>query len=84
MGKAKRMLTPRQYAKEIGVAYTTGINWLSKELISGAVKQSLPYGDGYYYQVPAHAPRPELKAAPKPKPKEEMSGKGSRKRGDGK
>jgi len=67
MGKAKRMLTPRQYAQEAGVAYTTVMSWLQKNLIAGAVKHPLPYGSGYYYQVPADAPKPELQPGPKPK-----------------
>ena len=70
MGKAKRearMLTPRQYAEETGVAYTTVMNWLRKDLLAGAVKLPLPYGGGYYYQVPADAPQPVLRPGPKPK-----------------
>lgn len=75
MGKAKRMLTPRQYAAEIGVAYTTVMNWLSKGLLPGAVKEQLPYGGGYYYQVPADTPKPELKSGPKPRASKKSSKK---------
>jgi hypothetical protein len=75
MGKVKRMLTPRQYAQEVGAAYTTVMNWLSKGLLKGAVKQPLPYGGGYYYQVPADAPKPNLKSGPKPKATKKGNGK---------
>lgn len=73
MGRKKEMLTPRQYANNLGVAYTTVMSWLRKELIQGAVKEAMPFG-GYYYLVPADAPKPELKSGPKPK-----KGKKSRK-----
>jgi hypothetical protein len=74
MGKAKRMLTPRQYASEAGVAYTTVMNWLQKGLIAGAVKESLPFG-GYYWQVPYNAPPPKLQPGRPPK----VSKKGGKK-----
>jgi hypothetical protein len=77
MGKKKQMLTPRQYAIKIGVAYTTVMNWLSKGLLTGAAKEPLPFG-GYYWQVPANAPKPNLKAGPKPKTKK-AGKKGSKK-----
>ena len=67
MGKSKQMLTPRQYATETGVAYTTVMNWLRRGLIPGAVKEPLPYGDGYYYQIPADTPQPQLTPGPTPK-----------------
>ncbi|MET0646399.1 MAG: hypothetical protein ABW208_07235 [Pyrinomonadaceae bacterium] len=75
MGKEERMLTPRQYANETGVAYTTVMNWLSRELIPGAVKEPLPYGGGYYYQIPADAPKPKLTPGPKPKAGKAAKGK---------
>jgi hypothetical protein len=62
------MLTPRQYAATVGVAYTTVMYWLKEEKLPGAVKEPLPYG-GYYYQIPAGTPKPELKPGPKPRKK---------------
>ena len=59
------MLTPRQYAAEHGVAYTTVMNWLRNGLITGADKEKLPFGNGYYWQIPKGAPKPVLKAGPK-------------------
>src|SRR5262245_4981092 len=51
------MLTPRQFATKHGVAYTTVMEWLYAELLKGAVKQSSPFGEGYYYKIPANCPR---------------------------
>jgi hypothetical protein len=55
------MLTPRQFAAKHGVAYTTVMKWLYAELLKGAVKQSSPFGEGYYYKIPANCPRPTRK-----------------------
>ena len=60
MGKTKKMLTPREYAEEVGVAYTTVMSWLQRNLIPGAVRNPMPFGAGHYYQVPAGAPMPNL------------------------
>lgn len=68
MKKSTEMLTPRQYAAENGVAYTTVMNWLKKDLIPGADKEALPFG-GYVYRIPKSVPKPDLKAGPKPKAK---------------
>ncbi len=74
MVRKKEMLTPRQYADRVGVAYTTVMNWLRQGLIAGAVKEEMPFG-GYVYQVPADASKPDLKSGPKPK-KKGVKGKG--------
>jgi len=64
-GKAK-MITPKQYAEQIETPYSTVMRWLQRDLIPGAEKQELPFG-GWYYAIPADAPRPDLKPGPKPK-----------------
>ncbi|HKQ77947.1 MAG TPA: hypothetical protein VJ810_29895 [Blastocatellia bacterium] len=60
------MLTPKEYAKQIQAAYSTVMSRLQRDLIPGAEKQELPSG-GWYYTVPADAPKPQLKPGPKPK-----------------
>jgi hypothetical protein len=52
------MLTPRQFAARHGVAYTTVMKWLHAELLKGAVQETSPFGEGYYYKIPANCPRP--------------------------
>jgi hypothetical protein len=59
--EADEMLTPRQFAAKHGVAYTTVMKWLHAELLKGAVKQDSPFGEGYYYKIPANCPRPARK-----------------------
>jgi hypothetical protein len=59
--KEDEMLTPRQFAAKHGVAYTTVMKWLYAELLKGAVKQTSPFGEGYYYKIPANCPRPTRK-----------------------
>jgi hypothetical protein len=67
--KSVVMLTPRQYAKELGVAYTTVMNWLRNDLVPGVQKVDTVQ-DQYYYLVPSDAPKPQLKAGrPSNKPK---------------
>lgn len=58
MGKATKMLTPRQYAEANGVAYTTVMNWLQRGKIPEAVKRDTP--TGHYWEVPESAPVPQL------------------------
>jgi hypothetical protein len=58
--KEAEMITPKQYAEQHGVHYTTVMGWLRRELVKGAVKEELPYG-GWYYRVPFNAPLPDLK-----------------------
>ena len=61
-------MTPRQFAEKHGVAYTTVMKWLQNDLISGAYKEELrPPFQGYIYQIPENARRPESKPGPKPK-----------------
>ena len=60
-GDEPEMLTPRQFAAKHGVAYTTVMKWLYAELLKGAVKQASPFGEGYYYKIPANCPRPTRK-----------------------
>lgn len=83
MKKSTKMLTPRQYAAEHGVAYTTVMNWLKQDLIPGADKEALPFG-GYVYRIPKIAPKPNLKAGPKPKPKGNSTAKKRVAKKDGK
>jgi hypothetical protein len=67
MAKAKRkMVTPKEYAKKIGVPYQTVMSWLRRNLLPGADKTVLPSG-GWYYLVPIDTPKPELKRGPKSK-----------------
>jgi len=49
--KEGKMLTPRQFASEIGVAYTTVMSWSQKGLIAEAVKQETLYG--HLWEIPA-------------------------------
>ena len=68
------MVTPKEYAKAQGVAYTTGINWLQNGLVPGAHKSPLPPAfEGYMYQIPEDAEPPKLKPGPKPGSKNKKS-----------
>ena len=60
------MLTARQYAELIDTPYPTVMSWLQRELIPGAKKEELPIG-GWFYQIPADAPKPLLRRGPTPK-----------------
>jgi hypothetical protein len=73
-----RMLTARQFAATKEVAYTTVINWLNKELLTGAEKEELAYG-GFMWRIPEDAEVPELKPGPKPKPAKKAAKKGAKK-----
>jgi hypothetical protein len=72
MGKRVKMLTPRQYADAVGVAYTTVMNWLRQGRIPEAIRHATP--TGHYWEVPATASRPKLQPG---RPK--ASKKGSKK-----
>jgi len=60
------MLTAKQYAEQSGLAYSTVMSWLQRDLIPGAKKEELPIG-GWFYLVPADAPKPETRRGPKKK-----------------
>jgi hypothetical protein len=70
MKRKPKMLTPRQYAEQQGVAYTTVMNWLQQGKIPEAVKHETP--TGHYWELPEVAPKPELQPGRPPKPKEEV------------
>lgn len=60
------MVTPKEFAAIHGVAYTTVMKWLQRDLIQGAVKEPLqPPFQGHIYRVPKDASRPESKPGPK-------------------
>lgn len=62
----QEMLSPKAFAEIHDVAYTTVMFWLKNELIHGVEKEPLPFGkDRFVYQIPANAPRPDLKPGPK-------------------
>jgi len=68
----RKMVAPKDFAELHDVAYTTVLFWLKNELIEGVEKERLPFGKNkFVYQIPADAPKPELK--PGPKKKEEGS-----------
>lgn len=60
------MVSPKQYAAIHQVAYTTVMKWLQRNLLLGAVKESLPPPfQGYMYRVPIDAKPPDSKPGPK-------------------
>lgn len=59
------MLTPRQYAEKVGVAYTTVMGWLQRGLIPQAVKHATP--TGHYWEVPETTPAPKVQTGRPPK-----------------
>lgn len=64
MGK-KNMLSPKQYAEQIGKPYTTVMTWLQGGQLPAAVKHQTP--TGHYWEIPEGTSPPELKPGPKPK-----------------
>ena len=66
--KAKpEMISPKAFAELHDVAYTTVMFWLKNELIAGVERAPLPFGKNLFmYQIPADAPRPDIKPGPKP------------------
>jgi len=76
MKKVKRMVTPREFAKMHGVAYTTVMNWLQNDLLKGAHKEPLaPPFVGYIYKIPEDVSPPKLKPGPKPMAKKRATKK---------
>ena len=57
--KKPKMLTPRQYAEQQRVAYSTVMNWLQQGIIPAAVKHATP--TGHYWELPETAPVPKLR-----------------------
>lgn len=73
----KKMLTPRQFAEEMGINYRTALNWLEAGYVPGAVRREVLAGN--YWEVPADALRMERpKRGPKPKANGNGSSKGGR------
>ena len=71
--ESKKMVNPKVFAEMHGVAYTTVMFWLKNDKIDGVEKAPLPFGDGrFVYQIPADAPKPELKPGPKRKTEQEQ------------
>ena len=78
MKRKPKMLTPRQYADQQGVAYTTVMNWLQQGKIDGAVKHETP--TGHYWELPETVPVPKLRPGRPPKiSKKRITKKGSKK-----
>jgi predicted site-specific integrase-resolvase len=64
MSRKGKLVTPRQYAEENGVAYTTVMYWLNNGRVEGAVKHTTP--TGHYWELPEDTPRPKkLSGRPK-------------------
>lgn len=55
-------LTAREYATAQGVSYWTVMSWLRRNWLRGVEKVETP--GGYYYLIPANAPRPKVKRGP--------------------
>ena len=73
----KKMLSPKQYAEDIGRPYTTVMTWLQSGQLPTAVKNQTP--TGHYWEIPEGAKPPELKPGPKPKAQKASKKKGSKK-----
>jgi hypothetical protein len=73
MKKGEKMVTPREYAARLDVAYTTVMNWLQTGRIPGAVKRTTP--TGHYWEIPEKAPAPDTRPGRPPKPKTEKKGR---------
>ena len=58
------MLSPKQYAEQIGKPYTTVMTWLQGGQLPQAVKHKTP--TGHYWEIPSGTKAPELKPGPKP------------------
>lgn len=69
IGEKPIMLTPRKYAEEQAVAYTTVMFWLRNDLLPGVEKHEV--ADKTYYTIPKGTPRPAIKAGRPPKEKSE-------------
>jgi hypothetical protein len=71
----EKMLTPRQLAEQMDVAYTTVMSWLQQGLIEGAVKQKTPHG--HYWEIPVSVTKTFKRPTPgrPPKPKAAKKGK---------
>jgi hypothetical protein len=57
--KGKKMLSPRQYAAQVGKAYTTVMSWLQSDLMPDAVKVETP--TGHVYSIPEGTKPPDVK-----------------------
>jgi transcriptional regulator with XRE-family HTH domain len=73
----KKMLTPRQFAEEMGINYRTALNWLEAGHVPGAVRREALAG--IYWEVPADARKMERpKRGPKPKANGAVKEKGNK------
>jgi hypothetical protein len=61
---AKKTMTTKQFAAEMGVNYRTALNWLDAGLVPGAVRRETPVGS--YWEIPEAALKMQR---PKPGPK---------------
>jgi hypothetical protein len=78
MKRKPKMLTPRQYAEQQGVAYTTVMNWLQQGKITGAVKHETP--TGHYWELPETVAAPKSQPGRPPKSsKKQVTKKGGKK-----
>lgn len=53
------MISPRQYAAQIGKAYTTVMSWLQGDLMPDAVKVTTP--TGHIWSIPEGTKPPNVK-----------------------
>ena len=53
------MLSPRQYATQVGKAYTTVMSWLQSDLMPDAIKMETP--TGHIYSIPEGTQPPDVK-----------------------
>jgi len=76
MSRKDRLVTPKEFAEEHGVAYTTVLYWLNTGRVEGAVKHDTPRGP--YWELPLNTPRPK-KLSGRPKKGAKKMKKGSAK-----
>lgn len=70
------MLTPRQFAEEMGINYRTALNWLEAGHVPGAVRREVLAGN--YWEIPSDAVKME-RPRRGPKPKATTNGNGKKK-----
>jgi hypothetical protein len=69
---ARRVLTAREFAAEMGVHYRTALRWIVAGLVPGATLRSSPFGD--YWEIPATALSMERpRTGPKPSKRKEAT-----------
>ena len=65
MKRKAKTLTPRQYAEQQGVAYTTVMSWLQRGKLPGAVKHATL--TGHYWELLETVSAPKLQPGRPPK-----------------